>query len=64
MEKDKIEEVVKRRYIVKWDKCAVCGCWGQTVLIGGFRICGSNRCFVKLITLLAGDIKRWSDANS
>ena len=59
-----LDKAIKRRYIVKWDKCAICGRYAETVLIGGFRICGSNECFAKFITLLAEDIRRWADAYS
>jgi len=58
----KLGEAVKRQYIVKWDKCDVCGRYAETVLVGGLRVCGSNKCFLKLIMLLTGNIKRWYDA--
>ena len=55
----KLWEAVKRRYIVKRSKCSICGRYAETVLIGGLRVCGSNKCFRRLIALLAEDIVAW-----
>jgi len=59
---EKLGEAIKRRYIVEWARCNFCGRYTYTVHIGDIHICGSNKCLAKFIGLLAGALKRWSDA--